>query len=74
MQRIVAPAFAGTGAPPIRELAVQFGLSEKETGNRLVTARRAFQRLLRYEVSVTAASEEDASAEVRDLFDSIGEQ
>ena len=40
----------------------------KEACNYLVTARRAFQRLLRQEIGVYASSEEEIASEVRDLF------
>lgn len=67
-RRIVEPALEGATPPPLTELAQNLGITEKEAGNRLVTARRAYQRLLREEVRLYAASDEEVAAEVADLF------
>ncbi len=71
--RIIEPSLEGTDAPPLREVAHKLGLTEKEAGNRLITARRAYQRLLREEVRLYAASQEDEAAEIRDLFQCLSE-
>ena len=67
-QRIIRPALEGCQAPPMVELAKGLGLTEKQAANHLVTARRAYQRLLREEIRAFASSEEDVAAEVQDLF------
>ena len=67
-QRIINPALNGAQPPTLRELAQALGLTEKQAANRLVTARRAYQRLLREEIRIYASSEEDLAMEVRDLF------
>jgi len=41
-QRIVAPILDGDEAPSHRKLAEQYGMSEKEVANQLLTARRAY--------------------------------
>ncbi len=66
--RIVRPALEGASPPSLRDLAVRHGIDEKTAANCLITARRAFQRLLRREVSSYALSDEDVTAEINDLF------
>ena len=70
---ILAPILEGIAAPSQREMAEELGLAEKEVANRLVTARRAYQRLLRAEIAEYASSEEDVEAEIRDLFAALRE-
>jgi RNA polymerase sigma-70 factor (ECF subfamily) len=65
---IIEPALEGVKPPPRAELAQNLGLTEKEASNRLLTARRAFQRLLREEIRSFALSEDDEAFETRDLF------
>ena len=71
-QRLVLPALEGVEPPALRDLAGQFGLTEKQAANCLLTARRAFQRLLREEIRTYAGSEEEVDAEIRDLFRFLG--
>ncbi|MSR64888.1 MAG: sigma-70 family RNA polymerase sigma factor [Verrucomicrobiae bacterium] len=71
-RRVVEPALEGTDPPALRELAEEFGLSEKEAANRLVTAKRAFLRLLRDEIRLYASSEDDLTAELQELFQFLG--
>lgn len=66
--RIVRPILEGSEPVPFRELANKHGLTEKEAANRLLTARRAFQRLLRAEISLYASSEEEVTSEIKDIF------
>ena len=68
---LIAPILESTEAPSQRALASELGLTEKEVANRLVTARRAYQRLLRAEVATYARSEEEAESEVRELFQQL---
>ena len=68
-RRIIDPALGGEPPPSLAELGAPLGLTEKQVSNQIITARRAFQRLLREEVQAFAVSQEDAAAEVRDLFD-----
>lgn len=67
-RRIITPALEGGDPPSLFNLALEYNLTEKQASNRLLTVRRAYQRLLREEVRYYAASEDDATAEVRDLF------
>jgi hypothetical protein len=57
-RRIIDPALSDTDAPPIKTLAQAHSLSEKEAVNRLITARRAFQRLLIAEIKTYLSPEE----------------
>ena len=70
---ILAPIMEGMAAPSQRDMAAELGLSEKEVANRLVTARRAYQRLLRAEIAEYAGSDEEVEAEIRDLFAALKE-
>jgi DNA-directed RNA polymerase specialized sigma24 family protein len=65
---LIAPILEGSAAPAQRDLAKALGLAEKEVANRLVTARRAYQRLLREEIRQYAASEEEVAEEIQDIF------
>ena len=68
---ILAPILEGAEAPSQRDMAAELGLAEKEVANRLLTARRAYQRLLRAEIATYASNEEDVDAEIRDLFTAL---
>ncbi|SDS02783.1 sigma factor [Opitutus sp. GAS368] len=70
---LIAPILEGTGAPTQHELAGALGLTEKEVANRLVTARRAYQRLLREEIATYARSEAEIDEEVRELFQKLSQ-
>jgi RNA polymerase sigma-70 factor (ECF subfamily) len=72
-QRLVLPALEDANPPPLRDLAARLGLSEKQAANCLLTARRAYQRLLQEEIRGYAGSEEEVAAEIRDLFHFLGE-
>ena len=67
-RRIIRPILEGTPAPSLSDLGREHGISEKEAGNHLLTARRAYQRLLRDEIRLCARSEDEVSAEVREVF------
>jgi hypothetical protein len=67
-RRIYDPILYGHDPPSVVELARELDLPRKDASNRLITARRAFQRLLREEVTVYATSEEEIASEVRELF------
>lgn len=66
-QRIIAPILEGAEAASLRELADRYGLSVKDVENRVITARRAYQRLLRDEIRLYASSEEEVAEEIQDL-------
>lgn len=71
-RRIVEPVLDGVEPPSYRTLAEEFELSEKQAANFVVTARRAYVRLLEAHVSEYAASAEDSRAEIAELLAYLG--
>lgn len=71
--RIIEPALYGATAPPLAEVAPRMGLTEEQAKNRVVTARRAFQRLLNEEIGLYASTEELAE-EASDLLRILSER
>lgn len=71
--RIIDPALQGAATPPLAEVAPRMGLTEEQAKNRIVTARRAFQRLLNEEIGLYASKDEMAK-EVSDLFRILSER
>jgi len=67
-QRVIAPILEGAEVPSLRELADRYALSVKDVENRVITARRAYQRLLRDEIRLYASSDEEVAAEIQDLW------
>ena len=72
-ERIIAPILDGAEVPSLRELSDRYGLSIKDVENRVITARRAYQRLLRDEIRLYASSEEEVAAEIQDLWRMMAE-
>lgn len=68
---VIAPILEGAVVPAQRELAGEFDLTEKEVANRLVTVRRAYQRLLRAEIASYARSDTEVDDEVRELWQAL---
>jgi DNA-directed RNA polymerase specialized sigma24 family protein len=69
--QIVAPELEGAQRPPLQQQAEQLGLTYKEAANRIVTAKRAFARLLATEVrsyAQTETSEKIEHAEILSLL------
>ena len=71
--RIIGPALYSAAAPPLAEVAPAMGLTKVQAKNRVVTARRAFQRLLKEEIALYASKEELAEEE-SDLFRILSER
>ena len=67
-RRIINPILKGDAEPSMADLSQEYALSEKQAANQLLTARRAYQRLLRDELRLYAQSEDEVSAETRDIF------
>jgi RNA polymerase sigma-70 factor (ECF subfamily) len=67
-QRIIAPILDGAEAPSLRDLAESYALSVKDVENRIIAARRAYQRLLRDEIRLYASTEEQVAEEIQDLW------
>lgn len=72
-QRIIQPILEGIPQPPIKDLIEDVDLTQKQANNCVVTARRAFQRLLRAEIKMYASSEEEIDLEIKDLFRFVAE-
>jgi RNA polymerase sigma-70 factor (ECF subfamily) len=68
---MIAPILEGAAPPAQRDLAQKLGLTEKEVANRLVTTRRAYQRLLRAEVANYTRSEAETDEEIAELFKAL---
>jgi RNA polymerase sigma-70 factor (ECF subfamily) len=66
--RIIEPILEGSETPSYQMLAKQYELTEKEAAARVVTARRAYHRLLREEIWMYAASDEEVGAEIQDIW------
>jgi len=66
--RIIEPILDGAEPPSYQELAKQYELTEKEAAARVVTARRAYHRLLREEIRLYAGSDEEVGAEIQDIW------
>jgi hypothetical protein len=67
-RRLIQPILHGMEAPPMADLGRKHGLSEKQAGNLLETAKRAYRRLLEEEVRLYAATDSEVSDEVREIF------
>ena len=67
-RRVIDPILDGSPQPPIKKLADEMELTEKQACNCVITARRAYQRLLREEIRMYAGSEEEVAQEIQDLF------
>ena len=67
-KRLIQPILYGVAAPSMADLGNVHGLTEKQAGNLLETAKRAYRRLLEEEVRLYAASDSEVSEEIRDIF------
>ena len=68
VRRIIEPILEETLQPAIKELAEEMGLPRKRASNYIVTARRAYHRLLREAIREYASSDEEVTLEIEDLF------
>lgn len=66
--RVYEPALGGHRAPPLTEVAGQYGLTMKEASNRIITVLRAFRKMLTEEIKQYATTDEEIQTEFRDLF------
>jgi len=66
--RVVLPELEGDEPPPLQQQARELGLEYKEAANQILTAKRAFVRLLEREVRSYVRSEDDVSQEQRDVL------
>jgi RNA polymerase sigma-70 factor (ECF subfamily) len=66
--RVVGPELRGEMASSLEQLARENGLPYKEAANQIVTAKRAFARLLTREVRTYAGSADEAAREREDVL------
>jgi DNA-directed RNA polymerase specialized sigma24 family protein len=71
-RRIICPILDGAPEIPLADLAARHGLTEKQTANHLLTAKRAYRRLLEEEIRLYAETEAEVADEVRALFRIVG--
>jgi DNA-directed RNA polymerase specialized sigma24 family protein len=66
--RVVLPELDGDEPPSLQEQARELGLEYKEAANQILTAKRAFIRILKSEVRVYAQSKEEVAREQEDVL------
>ena len=66
--RVVSPELDGEEPPSLQIQARELGLEYKEAANQILTAKRAFLRILEKEVRVYTRSEQEASEEKMDVL------
>jgi hypothetical protein len=69
--QLYEPFIEETAPPKLSELAERFSLPTKKTSNMINTVKRAFQRLLREEVSIWALNENEVDEEINALMKSL---
>lgn len=65
--RVVMPELDGDEPPPLQQQARELGLEYKEAANQILTAKRAFLRILQKEIRSYVRSEDDATQERLDI-------
>ena len=71
--RIIAPILQGAPEESLALLGAKHGLTEKQAGNCLLTAKRAYRRLMEEEVRLYVEKEQDVAEEIRALFLILGQ-
>lgn len=71
-RRVIGPILDGSCEPSMADLGRDHGLNEKQAANHLLTAKRAYQRLLQDEIRLYATSEAEVASEIRELFWILG--
>lgn len=71
-KRVIRPILDGSCEPSMADLGRDHGLTEKQAANHLLTAKRAYQRLLQEEIRLYASSEAEVASEIRELFAILG--
>jgi len=70
--RIIDPILHGAREQPLADLGIKHGVTEKQASNYLLTAKRAYRRLMEDEVRLYAENEAEVADEIRDLFRILG--
>jgi len=73
-RRIIKPILEGADESSYADLARVHRITEKQAANHLLTAKRAFQRLLKEEIRLYAESEAEVSEETRAIFRILGQK
>ena len=73
VRRIIAPILHGTEEKSLADLGARHGLTEKQAGNCLLTAKRAYRRLMEEEVRLYAETAAEVADEIRELFLVLGQ-
>jgi DNA-directed RNA polymerase specialized sigma24 family protein len=71
-RRIISPILDGSPEPSMADLGREHGFTEKQASNYLLTAKRAYQRLLQEEIRLYASSETEVASEILELFSILG--
>lgn len=71
-RRIINPILHGEPEPSLAELAKEHGLDEKQAANHLLTAKRAYRRLMEQEIRLYTVAESEVAEEVRTIFRILG--
>jgi DNA-directed RNA polymerase specialized sigma24 family protein len=69
--QLYEPFIEETVPPKLAELAGRFALPTKKTSNMINTMKRAFQRLLRHEITIWSLNEQEVDEEIRALMKSF---
>jgi RNA polymerase sigma-70 factor (ECF subfamily) len=72
LQRIIDPILQGAQEVPLADLGAKHRLTEKQACNCLLTAKRAYRRLMEEEVRLYVETEAEVAEEIRDLFRILG--
>jgi hypothetical protein len=73
VQRIIGPILNGAREESLADLGEKHGMTEKQAGNCLLTAKRACRRLMEEEVRLYAETEAEVADEIRELFLILGQ-
>lgn len=73
VQRVIGPILNGASEKPLSDLGNKYGMTEKQAGNCLLTAKRAYRRLMEEEVQLYAETESEVADEIRELFLVLGQ-
>ena len=72
-QRVIGPILNGACDEPLADLGAKHGMTEKQAGNCLLTAKRAYRRLMEEEVRLYVETEAEVADEIRELFLILGQ-
>jgi RNA polymerase sigma-70 factor (ECF subfamily) len=68
VRRIIAPILHGADEQSLADLGTHHGMTEKQAGNCLLTAKRACRRLMEEEVRLYTETAAEVADEIRELF------